>query len=208
MPDPRTITDPAAGVPPVRRVRGGARAAVPGTPAPPGSPGHHGGAGATTRPAAKRSPQPGAVPPPLPACDLAAGEPDPGPAAASSRAAAGPGSSPVRGVPDASAPLTGSSLLSGAGWRAAVKAEQARQAAARRRRGARGPAAPKRAAAPSSVPPAAVQGGIRLTGAAHCIGSCDWAETGTAADVDRASDRHTRTTGHPTAVIAEPDGAS
>ena len=41
-----------------------------------------------------------------------------------------------------------------------------------------------------------------MTATAHCIGRCDWTATGPAADVDKAADKHTRTTSHPTATIA------
>ena len=43
-----------------------------------------------------------------------------------------------------------------------------------------------------------------MTGTAHCIGRCDWTATGPAADVDKAADKHTRTTSPPTATIATP----
>jgi hypothetical protein len=42
-----------------------------------------------------------------------------------------------------------------------------------------------------------------MTGTAHCQ-RCDWTTAGTPADVDRAADKHTRTTGHPTATLATP----
>jgi hypothetical protein len=42
-----------------------------------------------------------------------------------------------------------------------------------------------------------------ITAAAHCQ-RCDWTASGTMADVDRAADKHTRTTRHPTATIGEP----
>jgi hypothetical protein len=38
---------------------------------------------------------------------------------------------------------------------------------------------------------------------AHCISRCDWTAAGTPADTDRAADKHTLKTGHPTATIME-----
>jgi hypothetical protein len=44
---------------------------------------------------------------------------------------------------------------------------------------------------------------VTVTMTAHCQ-RCDWtAGPGTMADVDRAADKHTRTTGHPTATKGE-----
>ena len=40
---------------------------------------------------------------------------------------------------------------------------------------------------------------------ARCIGRCDWtAGPGPAADTDKAADKHTRTTGHPTGTCTAP----
>ncbi len=45
---------------------------------------------------------------------------------------------------------------------------------------------------------------IRLTATAHCIGRCDWSASGDLASVDRAAEKHTGTTRHPTATLARP----
>ena len=45
---------------------------------------------------------------------------------------------------------------------------------------------------------------ITLTATARCIGRCDWSAAGDPATVDRAAEKHTRTTGHPTATLARP----
>ncbi len=47
---------------------------------------------------------------------------------------------------------------------------------------------------------------ITVTVTAHCIGrECEWtAGPGGQADVDRAAEKHTRTTRHPTATLARP----
>lgn len=71
-------------------------------------------------------------------------------------------------------------------------------------REAPGPASPasERDAAqgPPGVSPA--RSGDPAAGA-HCIGRCDWtAGPGPAADVDRAAEKHTKTTGHPTSTLA------
>ena len=42
-----------------------------------------------------------------------------------------------------------------------------------------------------------------MTAAAHCH-RCDWTAAGTIADTDRAADKHTRTTRHPTATVMTP----
>ena len=45
-----------------------------------------------------------------------------------------------------------------------------------------------------------------MTATAHCVRGCDWTAAGPWADVDKAADKHTRTTGHPTATNATPAG--
>jgi hypothetical protein len=46
---------------------------------------------------------------------------------------------------------------------------------------------------------------ITVTASARCLcPGCGWIAAGTMAAVDRAADKHTRTTGHPTATIATP----
>jgi hypothetical protein len=45
---------------------------------------------------------------------------------------------------------------------------------------------------------------ITLTAAAHCIGRCDWSASGSMAEADKAAERHTKATGHPTATVAVP----
>lgn len=45
---------------------------------------------------------------------------------------------------------------------------------------------------------------ITLTATAHCIGRCDWSASGDLGSVDKAAEKHTRTTRHPTATLARP----
>jgi hypothetical protein len=49
---------------------------------------------------------------------------------------------------------------------------------------------------------------IALTASAHCIGRCDWSASGDPASVDKAAEKHTRTTRHPTATLARPATAA
>ena len=42
-----------------------------------------------------------------------------------------------------------------------------------------------------------------MTGTSHCQ-RCGWTAEGTWTDADKAADKHTRTTSHPTATIATP----
>ena len=43
-----------------------------------------------------------------------------------------------------------------------------------------------------------------MTATAHCIGRCDWTTTGPWPAADKAAERHTRKTSHPTATCATP----
>jgi hypothetical protein len=45
---------------------------------------------------------------------------------------------------------------------------------------------------------------ITLTAVARCIGRCDWSAAGDPASADKAAERHTRTTAHPTVTLARP----
>jgi hypothetical protein len=45
---------------------------------------------------------------------------------------------------------------------------------------------------------------ITLTAVARCIGRCGWSASGDQASADRAAEKHTRTTGHPTVTLARP----
>ena len=46
---------------------------------------------------------------------------------------------------------------------------------------------------------------IAMTAAAHCH-RCTWTTAGTPDTTDKAADKHTRTSGHPTATVMTPGG--
>ena len=48
---------------------------------------------------------------------------------------------------------------------------------------------------------------VRTVTRSHCRAGCDLPQDGGPDKVDRAAGAHTRRTGHPTAVITEPEGA-
>jgi len=43
-----------------------------------------------------------------------------------------------------------------------------------------------------------------IVASAHCIGRCGWSASGDQASADKAAERHTRTTAHPTVTLARP----
>ena len=99
---------------------------------------------------------------------------------------------PAEGVGASPVPSAG---LQGAEWRKAVRDAQAKG----RRRKAAGKTPAASPALPLMPPD---PDGYGLTATAHCTG-CDWAAAGTPAEVDRATDKHTKA-GHSTSTVMLP----
>ena len=189
------VQDPAAGPPVPSR----AAQATPGRPATALGPLRDAVAGGKTRENGSAGP----LAPSGPAWTCAG--PDTPPGAGSERLPApgrGRAQAPAGRTEPSSVLPAGSTGLRGAEWRQAVKDAQAKT----RRRKTTPAAKPSRAA----VPLPSLPGGssVPLVATAHCTAPCErTAGPGPAAAVDRAAEKHVGV-GHPTAVIAEPEGSA